>query len=86
MNVVEKNARFKTWESDLEERLARHLYIHPEADPQPERKYRVTIDESPTCKGAWNVWVNNIKYHTFFGVDAHQRAMTAMKDLLDQNQ
>ena len=86
MGIHEVNERIRVWKIDLEHRLAEHLWKNPELGEKPVEKFRVTISESIGTAGVWSVYVNNTKYHTFFGRDAHELAMEFMKNLLDKNQ
>ena len=95
--IEEMNARVRAWGAGLDRRAREWVNLHPEKPEKPEKpqkliesapaaNFRVTITESTTAPGAWSVYVNNTKYHTFFGRDAHELAMEFMKNLLDKNQ
>ena len=86
MGIHEVNERIRVWKIDLEHRLAEHLWKNPELGEKPVEKFRVTISESIGTAGVWSVYVNNTKWNTFYGPNAHQEAVNAMKQLLDRNQ
>jgi len=63
------------WKKDLEERLARYLFMHPEnGKPLPEvRAPRIVVRESGTKKGDWVVISGGVTT-TFEGSLAHLKA------------
>lgn len=86
-------AKFRLWCAELEKRAAEHVRKHPEHKGTlsplaiiPKEKFRVKILESVAYPGTWSVYVNDVKQDTFFGMNAHQLAIDAMKALLERNQ
>jgi hypothetical protein len=86
----------KEWIEDLDRRENAHLTKTPEPlveylqsifpDPPTKENFRVAVLENEYCAGAWSVWVRDQKVNTFFGENAHERAMECARDLIDKNQ
>lgn len=87
--AVEKPLTFEQWKEDIEERLAKHLFRHPEIDsPQLQEVGNVSnsfmfirVEESVVTKGLWLVYKNGVIQKQFQGILA-QRDATAYANYL----
>jgi hypothetical protein len=87
--------KFNEWKADLEERLAKHLFDHPESSvpsnlvsttimkkPNPSARYE--IRESIGMPGVWNVWKDGMIREQFTGPLAHQSATKYLNYMLNE--
>jgi hypothetical protein len=71
---IEAVRRFEKWKEELEEKLARHLFTHPEKQSIAiVAKPRIVVQESTRTKGSWAVSSDGITTE-FDGPLAHLNA------------
>jgi hypothetical protein len=90
MSPEEKQNKFSLWKKDLEERLAKFLFDHPEEKGpvyspsfSSDSLKRITIEESKSRPGVWIVWENNLILKEFFGPLAQREATKYGGDILN---